>query len=299
MSFLTIFTASKPFVNPHIITIQRNAIQSWSRLTDVEVILLGDEPGIGETADELGVRHVPDVERDERGVPTVRSVMEQGHAFSSSPILCYANADMILMSDIVEAARKVSGQVKDFLMVGQRWNLDITSEIDFNGDWEARLRDEVTIRGEFYTPWGIDYFVFPRHLYIDVPDFTIGRPAWDNWMVYHARSTWGVAIDATRSVLVIHQNHDYSHLPGNKPPYGSEVAKQNLAKAGGRRCVYHVMDTNKELITGKVRNPRFHLGRIFRRLERYFITESMAGWRGRIAIILGKVARSLASIPRR
>ncbi|MFH2104581.1 MAG: hypothetical protein ABIJ39_14630 [Chloroflexota bacterium] len=299
MSFLTIFTAPKPFVNPHIITIQRNAILSWSRLRDVEVILLGDEPGIGATAAELGVRHVPNVERDEKGVPTVRSVMEQGHAFTSSPILCYANADMILMSDLVEAARQVSGQVKDFLMVGQRWNLDITDAVDFSADWEARLRDEVTKRGEFYAPWGIDYFVFPRHLYSDVPDFTIGRPAWDNWMVYHARSTWGVAIDATRSVLVIHQNHDYSHLPGNKPPYGSDVAKANLAKAGGRRCVYNILDTNRELIKGQLRRPRFYLARLLRRLEWLFITDNLGSLRAQFGFRLQKMQRTLAVIPRR
>ncbi len=87
--------------------------------------------------------------------------MTQGHAFTDSPLLCYANADMILMSDLVQAARQVAAQKKDFLMVGQRWDLDLPEPIDFSGEWEGRLRIEVDKRGEFYTPWGIDYFVFP------------------------------------------------------------------------------------------------------------------------------------------
>lgn len=299
MAFLTIFTASKPFTNPHVNVIQRNAIQSWMHLQDVQVVLIGNEAGIAETAHEFGLKHVPDVERDDKGVPTVRSVMAQGHAFSDSPVLCYANADMILMSDLVQAARQVAAQRKDFLMVGQRWDLDLPEPIDFSGDWESRLRSEVKKRGEFYTPWGIDFFVFPRHLYTDVPNFTIGRPAWDNWMVYHASTSWGAAIDATRSVTVIHQIHDYSHLPGNKPPYGSEVAKRNLALAGGRKCVYHVLDTDLELIDGKVRRPKFLLARTFRRLERYFITEDMGGWRGQVSIRFGKLTRHFAKVPRR
>ena len=299
MSFLTIFTAPKPFTNPHINIIQRNAIQSWMRLEDTSVVLIGDEPGIGETAKEFGVKHVPEVARDDKGVPTVRSVMTQGHAFSDSPVLCYANADMILMSDLFQAARQVSAQVKDFLMVGQRWNLDVTEPLDFNGDWESRLCAEIEKHGEFYNPWGIDYFVFPRHLYSDVPNFTIGRPVWDNWMVYHARTTWRLALDATRSVMVVHQNHDYSHLPGNKPPYGSEVAKSNLAKAGGRRNAYNVLDTNKEFIHGKICFPKPHLARCLRRLERLFITDAMSGWRGRIAIWIGKIERPLSTLPRR
>ena len=294
MANLTIFTAPKPFTNPHINIIQRNAIQSWLHLEDVVVMLIGNEPGIGEVAHEFGVLHVPQVDRDDKGVPTVKSVMAVGHTFSTSPLLCYANADMILMSDLVRAVRQVAAQEKDFLMVGQRWDLDLPEPLDFSGDWEARLRAELARRGEFYTPWGIDYFVFPRHLYNEVPNFTIGRPAWDNWMVFHASTSWGAAIDATRSVTVVHQVHDYSHLPGNKPPYGSEVAKRNLVLAGGRKCVYNVLDTDKELINGKVRRPKFLLARVFRRLERYFITDTMGGWRGQVSIRFGRMERALA-----
>ena len=294
MANLTIFTAPKPFTNLHINIIQRNAIQSWLHLEDVVVMLIGNEPGIGEAANEFGVVHVPQVDRDDKGVPTVKSVMAVGHTFSTSPLLCYANADMILMSDMVRAARQVAAQEKDFLMVGQRWDLDLPGPLDFSGDWEARLRAEVARRGEFYTPWGIDYFVFPRHLYTEVPNFTIGRPAWDNWMVFHASTSWGAAVDATRSVTVVHQVHDYSHLPGNKPPYGSEVAKRNLVLAGGRKCVYNMLDTDKELINGKVRRPKFLLARVFRRLERYFITDTMGGWRGQVSIQFGRMERALA-----
>ena len=294
MANLTIFTAPKPFTNPHINIIQRNAIQSWLHLEDVVVMLIGNEPGIGEVAHEFGVLHVPQVDRDDKGVPTVKSVMAVGHTFSTSPLLCYANADMILMSDMVRAVRQVAAQEKDFLMVGQRWDLDLPEPLDFSGDWEARLRAELARRGEFYTPWDIDYFVFPRHLYNEVPNFTIGRPAWDNWMVFHASTSWGAAIDATRSVTVVHQVHDYSHLPGNKPPYGSEVAKRNLVLAGGRKCVYNVLDTDKELINGKVRRPKFLLARVFRRLERYFITDTMGGWRGQVSIRFGRMERALA-----
>ena len=299
MAFLTIFTAPKPFTNPHINVIQRNAIQSWLHLQDVAVMLIGDEPGIPETAREFGLIHVPQVDRDEKGVPTVRAVMAQGHAHSDSPLLCYANADMILMSDLVAGARAVSAQRKDFLMVGQRWDLDLPEPFDFEGDWEARLRRQVQQRGQFYSPWGIDYFVFPRPLYTDVPNFTIGRPAWDNWMVYHASTSWGAAVDATRAVIAVHQIHDYSHLPGNKPPYGSEVAKRNLALAGGRKCVYNVLDTDLELVGSKVRRPKFLLARLTRRLERAFTTEGMGGYRGQLAIRFGRLTRALAKNPRR
>ncbi len=299
MAFLTIFTAPKPFTNPHIAVIQRNAVQAWKLLPDAEVILIGDEAGIPEAAREFGVKNVPEVERDERGIPLVNSVMEIGHKYSDSPMLCYANADMILMSDLMRAARQVSEQVKDFLVVGQRWDLDQKEPLDFSGDWESRLRLDVAQRGKFYSPWGIDYFVFPRHLYIDVPNFTIGRPAWDNWMVYRAHTSFGMAIDASRDVLVVHQNHDYSHLPGNKPPYGSDVARSNLAKAGGRKRVYNILDTDHELVGGRIRRPQVRLVRLLRALERLFINDEQKGWGWTISLQLQHMQRPLAIKPRR
>ncbi|MDO9130433.1 MAG: hypothetical protein Q7U34_11260, partial [Anaerolineales bacterium] len=248
---------------------------------------------------EFGVRNVPDVERDEKGIPIVKSVMEIGHTHSDSPLLCYANADMMLMSDVVRAARQVAEQARDFLLVGQRWDLDLTGPLAFSRDWESRLRLEVARRGKFYSPWGIDYFVFPRHLYTEVPSFTIGRPAWDNWMVYHARTTFGMAIDASRDVLVIHQNHDYSHLPGGKPPYGSEVAKSNLAKAGGRKRVYNILDTNHELVRGRIRRPKVRVVRALRRLERMLINDEGKGWGWELSLRLQQMQRPLSVKPRK
>ena len=299
MAFLTIFTAPKPFTDPHINIIQRNALAAWTRLEDVDVILIGDETGIPETAKEFSVRNVPEVERDEKGIPLVSAVMEIGHKHSNSPVLCYANTDMILMSDAVVAARKVSEQAKDFLLVGQRWNLDLSAPFDYSGDWESRLRLEVAQHGEFYSPWGIDYFVFPRHLYTEVPDFTIGRPAWDNWMVCQARTSFGMAIDASRDVVVVHQNHDYSHLPGNRPPYGSEVAKSNLAKAGGRKHVYNILDTNRELVRGRICRPEVRIVRLLRRMERLFINNQGKGWGWEVSLKLQQIQRPLAIKPRR
>jgi hypothetical protein len=298
MAFLTIFTAPKPFTKPHINIIQRNAIQSWVRLKDVEVILIGDEPGIPEVAREYSVMNVPDVQRDEQGIPLVSSVMEIGHSSTNSPVLCYANADMILMSDLVEAARKVAVLKKDFLLVGQRWNLGLDAPFDFSGDWEARLREQVLRNGELFSPWGIDYFVFPHHLYTDVPDFTIGRVAWDNWMVYHARTTFGLAIDASRDVLAVHQKHDYSHLPG-QTLYGTEIARSNILKAGGRKCIYNTLDTNRELVHGRLRSPQLRLVRILRRLERMFINDEGKGWGWELSLRLQHLQRPMAIKPRR
>jgi len=108
-----------------------------------------------------------------------------------------------------------------------------------------------------------------------------------------------MAIDATCDVLVVHQNHDYSHLPGNRPPYGSEVAKSNTAKAGGRKCAYNILDTNRELVQGRIRRPQLRLVRILRRLERMFINDKQNGLGWEISLRLQYLQRPLAIKPRR
>jgi hypothetical protein len=59
------------------------------------------------------------------------------------------------------------------------------------------------------------------------------------------------------------------------------------------------MDTDRELIAGQVRQPIFYPGRVFRRLERIFVTEGMGGLRGRIAAFFGRLALKYSTIPRR
>ena len=61
MAHLTLFSAPKPFTDAHIDIIQRNAIESWVRLPDVQVLLLGQETGLEGAARELGATHLPGV----------------------------------------------------------------------------------------------------------------------------------------------------------------------------------------------------------------------------------------------
>ena len=66
---ITLFTLPKPFVG-HIGMIQRNAIQSWTRLhPDIDILMFGSEQGTAEIAAEFGIRHFPDVDVNEYGTP--------------------------------------------------------------------------------------------------------------------------------------------------------------------------------------------------------------------------------------
>ena len=301
MPFITLFSAPKPFTNPHIAMIQRNAIRSWTLLPDVEVILLGEETGLAEAARELGVRHIPEVKRNENGTPLISSMFQLARENSHSDLLCIVNADMILMPDFVEAAKQVKSLKSQFVLLSQRWDFDIITPIDFTGNWVSRLRSSVLSHGSLHRPAGSDFFLFPRSSFLEVPDFTIGRAGWDNWMIYKARKEGWPVIDCTPSVMIVHQNHDYSHLPGGKSHYDHPDTNENIRLAGGQANIrYTILDSTHQLVGGTLARPKMSAMRFQRKLELFlrkiffFLPESTIEniarpkrWKKRIQKVIG------------
>lgn len=295
-AFLTIFSAPKPFTDPHIGMIQHNAIQSWLHLgADVRVVLIGQEAGLAEAAAEMGIQLLENVRRNEAGTPLVSSIFELARQASDSPLLAYVNSDILLLPDIVQAACQVSNQVKDFLVVGQRWDLDVCRLLDFSDGWPELMRKELNKNGSLHLPAGSDYFIFPRHLYIDIPDFAIGRAGWDNWMIYNARQHGWMVVDGTPDITIIHQSHDYRHLPGGKPHYELPESRQNEALAGGSANLYMVLDSDRQLRRGKLSSPKLSRVWLLRRGEIMLTPSDGArrGWRWSLARRMRRARRRL------
>lgn len=221
---LTIFATPKAFTR-HIGVAQRNAIQSWLALRPKpRVILLGNDSGTSETARALGTEHIADVAYNEFGTPLLSSVFAKAHEVTHGGLMLYVNADIILMPDIMRAIDAVPPG--DFLLIGQRTNLYVRYAIDFSRpDWESTMRRRAMEKGVRWGPKAIDYFAFPNTMFRKVPPFAIGRGWWDHWLVSEAMRSGGKVIDATASVLAIHQNHDF--LAG-------EEALRNVALLGGQ-----------------------------------------------------------------
>jgi hypothetical protein len=274
MPLITLFSAPKPFTNPHIAMIQHNAIKSWTLLPEVEVILLGEETGLTESARELGLKHISNVARNANGTPFISSMFQLARENSNSNLLCIINADMILMQSFLEAARQVVKLKDQFVLLSQRWDLDITQPIDFTEGWQGRLSSIIHRQGILHRPAGSDFFLFPKSCYQDIPDFAIGRAGWDNWMIYKARKEKWLVIDCTPSIMIVHQNHDYSHLPNGKPHYEHPDTNENIRLAGGQAAVrYTILDSTHQLAkNGKLVRPKMTSLRLMRKLELFLRT---------------------------
>jgi hypothetical protein len=287
MPLITLFTAPKPFLDPHISTIQRNTLYNWKALgEDVEVVVIGDEPGIGEVCAEIGLRHLPDVRCNAQGTPLISSIFELARDVNDSPYLCYANADIIIFPDLIEAICILSTEKDSFLAVGQRWDVDVTEDISFSGDWVERLKARVAKEGKLHGQTGSDYFVFPRTCFKDIPDFAVGRAGWDNWMIFKARWQHWPVIDMTETVTIIHQNHDYAHLPGGASHYRLPESKENVLMGGGKRTIFNMTDATHLLVKGKLVHKPLSWKDFWREVEIFPLVGLHSRWLGWLSFAL-------------
>lgn len=286
---LTIFTIPKAFKG-NIRLIQRNAIQSWLKIDpEDEIILFGDDEGVAETAREFNILHVANIEKTELGTPLLSSAIDTAQKMAKNQILIYLNADIILTSDLISAIKQLKEPL--FLMSGQRWDLNVDKEIDFNdSDWEDKLKEKAYKTGKLHGPKGMDYFIFPRNFpdIIKMPAFAVGRPGWDNWLIYRTRFLKIPMIDATEAMTIIHQNHDYSHSTfGKKGRVSGPEFKKNINLAGGFINMMTLRESNWILTKNGLIKPEFPVS-IFADLALFYPWRFVLFIKRRIRCSMGK-----------
>jgi hypothetical protein len=261
-SVLTLFSIPKA-ASPHIAVIQANAVSSWRRL-GAGIVLYGDEDGVADLAAATGATHVPEVARNELGTPLLDGIFSDVHRRSDAPVLCFANSDIVLPSEFRVAIERISARKHPFLMIGESWDTDVETPINFDEEWEQEL---MARRGRRRGAGAIDYFAFTHGLLRDVPPFAVGRVAFDNWLVWRARSLGALVVDASPTVHALHQRHDYAHIAGGftATRYSSSEGQRNLELAGGKAFLYTRFDATHLL---RRRGLRPNLGRTFRAKER-------------------------------
>ncbi len=239
----TIVAIPKSFEDPHIRLIQTNAIRSWMELAPkLEVVLCGDDPGVAEFANENGVRHINGIRTNDLGTPFVNDAIRRAVKETSSPLVVYCNADVILLRDLsVTLVRLLSDQRFDsFLAFGRRTDLDLQEPVDLSelANVQRLLKDNRQ-RGRRGPVVCKEYFVFTRDVVESMPDLTVGRGNWDNWMVAEARRKNFPVINTTACVTAIHQTHGYGHTGKSRLNcYVTGVeARENQRQAGGNHYV--------------------------------------------------------------
>ena len=232
-----------------------------------EIILLGTDDGTAEIAREFGLRHIPEIEYSEYGTPRLDSIHREVERAAHNPLLCIVNADIVLMSDFMRAVERVADRKKQFLMVGQRWNLDVRQPLENGANWEEQLRSEVGRSGRLGPRTGEDYIVYPKGYFGEIPAFVVGHSYADGWLLYQARMRKLDLIDATAVVMAVHQNHDYFHIQKSTTGHIDDPqTKRNEELSGGPSKMLIIKDRT-HVLTSRGLRPALDGWRLWRLLR--------------------------------
>lgn len=273
---LTLFTTLRPFTDPHIATIQRNAIRSWLALDPTpQVILIGNEPGVPEIAAEFSLSHIPQVECDRRGIPLRSSLCQLARDAAHYDRLCIINGDIIILDGFYEALNAIS--LPQFIAAGQRYNLPVTTEIDFAApDWRDRLRAQIKQSGELFIPSAIDYAVYPKSINPPIlPPFSVTAPGWDPWFLFQHQQRGIPVVNIGPRVTVIHQNHETPRQTARKQNAWrrDDTAMATLRQAGGFSSMISLREADYIVTAAGLQRPPW-ANRLLSRLSRN------RAWRG-------------------
>jgi len=257
---ITFFTTSKPFIGENRIT-QINALRSWKQFSqDCEIIVFDKLIGDDLLINELNIINILEIEKfsNEIPLPFVNDLFYKASRYAKNPICCYLNSDIILPESFLEIVLRIHNKLKsNYLLAGQRYDIDIDTELIFNRNWEIDFLSQNRHKMTLHPPTGTDYFVFPKNqfTYEDIPPFIIGRPGWDNWFIYNGVTKKTKVVDITNNTIVYHQNHIAA--------YGSDksldsASSNNLNLMPKNEIYGYFLDqSNYYIINNKVKKRRF------------------------------------------
>jgi len=252
---MTLFSCPKPFGCHHTGVIQWNAIRSWTLLDPrPDIVLLGNEAGTEEICRELNIRHIGGVASTSDGLPLLDDLFRKAQATSAHEYMCYINADIILMQDFLGAIAALRQWKSKWVMIGARTDIEIHDRLNFQDpNWQEVLERRAKELGSFMTS-GTDYVVFPVGFYESMPDFVLGRTAFDNWLLWFAVHQGVPLVDATGQVRAVHQSHSFA-TDWAKVVKSAEAAR-NRQLAGRWPLTYTPADATHRIESGAVRGTR-------------------------------------------
>jgi hypothetical protein len=198
-------TSCKPITNESLSIIQKNSIDSWLSL-DIEkkILIINKDQSVKNLFRDSNVTIIEDYEcSNHSDIPTWRTMRDKAVTIADKDdIIVWVNSDVMFDKSLVETINVVRNEVDDFVLVGQK--LDWQNFYNLKDFSRISELTPMNLHGE----WAIDYFIFKKNAFENVPPFFIARMRFDNFLMNKAINEY-TAIDCTETILCVHHRHDY------------------------------------------------------------------------------------------
>jgi hypothetical protein len=261
---ITLFSTTKPLASTDAILSLQRACDSWKLLDGVsQIILFGNDFGVKEFTLKNNIEYYPNIEYSDN-LPLLSSLFSKIDLTARNNTVIYTNSDIVLNGDlkkIIEVIKSNSGY-RDFYCTGRRWIKDKKFEVKTNSANLLSLAVNET-RSNLDRPTAMDYFVFKKDFFRNIPEFRIARTCYDGWLLSEARRRKAICYDLSYSLKAFHQNHIYlDSVNGKNEVYNGKIAIKNQKMLKGYQN-FHTVDSIFKLVIGD---------KIFFKINRQFLT---------------------------
>ncbi|KAK3109074.1 hypothetical protein FSP39_022539 [Pinctada imbricata] len=151
-------------------------------------------------------------------IPLFKNMLQQAMQKKYSEFYCYANSDILFTPLLIDTLLRVSlfRQKKKVpvLIVGRRTEISVVGMKD-SDNFTIVLKNGID-KGFIHTDYAVDYFIVSRDFPMkDIAPVVVGRIAYDNYIIMHARAHRVPVIDATYSNPSVHQTSTAGNYEGH------------------------------------------------------------------------------------
>ncbi|XP_069119262.1 uncharacterized protein [Argopecten irradians] len=216
---LTLFTSWKD--EKHVHEVHKKTLTNWSRfLPTFNLVMFTNDSVVSDQARDYGWKTYPIMHHAAGGAPVLKEMFQTVIANVNSTFYGYANSDILFTDALSDSLYLIAERFKSHTSVfisGIRTNvlnLSLKEAASF-----PNIAKVATARGKLFEIHSADYFITTKSFpWKDVPPLVIGRRAYDNYIISHARRIKSTVIDATETIPAIHQTTAKGNREGMTRP---------------------------------------------------------------------------------
>ena len=225
---LTLFTTWND--NREKYLVHNLTVRNWSSLRPFAIpVIFTNDALVANECKRKGWNVLPIRVTAADGIPVLKFMYEDVMTAYNTTFYAYSNSDILYTDTLIDTLASYAYKLdskqrtkpsvdtsihvpllksreiqKPVLIIGKRTNVESVTENE--GSTWKEITSVAKRRGKLFGIYAEDYFITPRNYpWKDIAEVVIGLRAYDNWLVYYARKQNYTVIDATSTLLAVHQ----------------------------------------------------------------------------------------------